>query len=182
MNVRVIAGKYGGRVLDAPGRSSTHAMSERIRNAIFNSLGSRVEGARVLDAFAGSGSVGIEALSRGAKTCVFVEQDRIAAKIIRDNLALVGAQSEAQVIGKMVGRWIGSAEKRAFDVIFADPPYHDTQLTTVIRLFDLLADDGRVIISLPSEQELPAYEDIEIMSERIYGNAKIIVAAIRPLK
>lgn len=179
MNIRVIAGRYGGRVLDAPDRRSTHAMSERIRNAVFNSLGLRIEGARVLDAFAGSGGVGIEALSRGARSCVFVEQDRIAAKIIQNNLNLIGADLNGQVVAKTVSRWMNSSDKQMFDIIFADPPYHDTQLITVIRLFDLLADDGRVVISLPAEQELPAYKDIDILDERIYGNAKIIVAAIR---
>lgn len=180
MNVRIIAGKYGGRIIDAPGRRSTHAMGERIRNAVFNSLGSRIQGATVLDAFAGSGGIGIEALSRGAKSCLFIESDHIAAKIISSNLTLIGAAADGQVIPKLVGRWISASDKPQFDIIFADPPYHDTQLATVVRLFDLLTSDGRIVISLPPEQELPAYEDVDILSQRVYGNAKIVVAALRP--
>lgn len=179
MNVRIIAGLYGGRTIDAPDRRSTHAMGERIRNAVFNSLGDDVRGAKVLDAFAGSGAVGIEALSRGATECTFVEKDRIAVKIIQNNIGLLGAAEKSEVIGKMVNRWIGSYTGEKFDVIFADPPYHDTQIHTIIRLYGLLKDDGRMIVSLPSDQEMPAYEDVEVTSERVYGNAKIVVSRFK---
>ena len=181
MNVRIIAGKYGGRTIDAPDRRSTHAMGERIRNAIFNSLGEEVKGAIVLDAFAGSGSVGIEALSRGAKECLFIEKERVAVKIIQNNLELLKIDN-AGVLGKMVGRWIGSYKGPKFDIIFADPPYHDTQIHTLIRLFGLMSDNGCMVISLPSEQEMPAYADIKIVSERVYGNAKIVMIRWRDSK
>lgn len=179
MNVRIIAGTFGGRIIEAPGRSSTHAMGERIRNAIFNSLGEDVRGARVLDIFAGSGAIGIEALSRGATHCVFVERDRAAMKIIQKNLEILNTGTKAQAIGKQASSWINQYKGDRFDIIFADPPYHDTQIHTITKLFKLLAPGGRLIVSLPAEQELPAYATIEVVSERIYGNAKIIVTKIR---
>jgi 16S rRNA (guanine966-N2)-methyltransferase len=174
MNVRVIAGKYGGRILDAPGRRSTHAMSERIRNALFNSLAGRVADANVLDAFAGSGGVGIEALSRGARSCLFIERDHVAARIIQKNLDLIGASEDGRVISTTVSNWLSTADPQLFNLIIADPPYHDTQLNTVLRLIHLLADNGLMIVSLPYDQELPATGDIDVVDERIYANAKII--------
>ena len=80
MNVRIISGKYGGRIIKAPDTARTHPMGERIRNALFNSIGSEVDDAKVLDVFAGTGAVGLEALSRGARSVTFVEKDRVAQK------------------------------------------------------------------------------------------------------
>lgn len=175
MNVRVIAGIYGGRIIGAPSRRSTHAMSERIRNAVFNSLTGHLVDANVLDAFAGSGSVGIEALSRGARHCIFIERDHTAARIIEDNVRLVGASENSKVISTTIHNWLSTAEPPVFDLIFADPPYHDTQINTVLRLVDLLSDTGLMIVSLPYDQELPATADTDVLSERIYANAKIIM-------
>lgn len=174
MNVRIIAGRYGGRIIKAPGRRSTHAMSERIRNAVFNSIASSLAEANVLDAFAGSGSVGIEALSRGARKCLFIERDHAAARIIQDNLVLLDAQDSAKVVSATVNNWLSTSDPQLFDIIFADPPYHDTQLNTVLKLTELLGPGGLFIISLPYDQELPAVKGMRIVDERIYGNAKIL--------
>ncbi len=179
MNVRVIAGRYGGRTIKAPGRRSTHAMSERIRNAVFNSLIDKLPDATVMDAFAGSGGVGIEALSRGAKSCLFVERDHTAARIIQANLDLLGANDEGRVVSATINNWLSTADPVLFDIIFADPPYHDTQLNTVMKLFTLLEPGGCVIVSLPTDQELPLTKGIKVLDERIYGNAKIITAAMK---
>lgn len=179
MNVRVIAGKYGGRIINGPSRRSTHAMSQRIKNALFNSLAGRVRDARVLDAFAGSGGVGIEALSRGAQSCLFIERDFAAARVIQDNLELVGATDEGRVVSASVHNWLSMGEPQLFDIIFADPPYHDTQINTLLRLINLLNVGGLMIVSLPYDQELPATAGIRVVDERIYGNAKLITLAAR---
>ncbi len=179
MNVRVIAGKFGGRIIDAPSRRSTHAMSSRIRNAVFNSLAGHIKEVRVLDAFAGSGAVGIEALSRGAASCLFIERDHVAARIIQKNLDLIGAADSGKVISTTVNNWLSTSDERLFDIIFADPPYHDTQLNTVLKLISLLTDDGRLIVSLPYDQELPAVRGVDVIDERIYGTAKIVTIAKR---
>lgn len=173
MNIRVIAGKYGGRKLDAPGRSSTHAMSERVRNAMFNSLGSNIEGARVLDAFAGSGSIGIEALSRGAAECVFVEKDRIASKIIQNNLELIGAEASGKVISTTVSNWLETSDNAPFDIIFADPPYHDPQFSTVKRLFGLLKPGALMVLSHPGKGEVPSKTGVVVVDNRSYGNLNL---------
>ena len=97
--IRVIAGKYGGRKIDAPdfSNSRTKPMGERIRNAMFNRIGEEIRGARVLDAFAGTGSVGLEALSRGASFVTFVERDKIAQKILQKNVLSLGAENESEL-------------------------------------------------------------------------------------
>lgn len=172
MNVRIISGKYGGRTIDAPGRSSTHAMSERVRNAMFNSIAAELSGARVLDAFAGSGSLGIEAMSRGAGEVVFIEKDRIAAKIIQKNIDTLGL-TNAKVVKTTVSNWLNTSESEHFDIIFADPPYHDTQFSTVTRLFGLLKPGALMVLSHPGKGEVPSKTGVVVVDNRSYGNLNL---------
>jgi 16S rRNA (guanine966-N2)-methyltransferase len=172
MNVRIISGLYGGRIIDAPDRRSTHAMSERARNALFNSIASELEGARVLDAFAGSGSLGIEALSRGASYTVFIEKDRIAAKIIQKNLDLLKIQ-DGKVIKTTVSNWLETSDEELFDVILADPPYHDPQFSTVTRLFGLLKPGALMVLSHSGKGEVPSKTGVVVVDNRSYGNLNL---------
>lgn len=174
MRVRIISGRFGGRIIDAPDGSRTHPMSERIRNAIFNSMGDSIEGARVLDAFAGSGAVGFEALSRGAESITFLERDRIAQKIIANNIALLGCEDTARLIKSPVASWSEGNQTEMFDVIFADPPYHDVQFSTVARLFSHLKPGGTMILSHPGKGEVPSgTKGIVVVDNRSYGNAHL---------
>lgn len=173
MNVRIIAGKFGGRTIDAPGRSSTHAMGERIRNAMFNSIGDEIGGARVLDAFAGSGAIGLEALSRGANTVTFVEKDRIAAKIIVANCKLLDVGDKSEVIKTTINNWLETSNPQLYDVIFADPPYHDEQFSTVKKLFSLLKPNGLMVLSHTGIREVPVQNEIVVVDNRSYGNAHL---------
>lgn len=172
MNIRIVAGEFGGRKIDAPDRRSTHAMSERARGAMFNSLSETVAGARVLDAFAGSGAIGIEALSRGAATAVFVEKDRIACKIIAKNLTMLGLEERAQLIRTTVSNWLGTSSEE-FDLIFADPPYHDPQFSTVTKLFRLLKPGGIMVLSHSGKGEVPFSNEIVVVDNRSYANAHL---------
>jgi 16S rRNA (guanine966-N2)-methyltransferase len=173
MNVRLIAGKFGGRIIDAPGRSSTHAMSERARNALFNTLGDALSGARVLDLFAGSGSLAFEALSRGATSAIMVEKDRIAAKIIKKNIDALGVHKEAAVIQAGVAAWLATAEIEPFDIIFADPPYHDPQYPTVKKAFGLLKPGALMVLSHPGKGEVPSDNGVVVVDNRSYGNLNL---------
>jgi len=120
--MRVIAGELGGRRLVTPGGTSTRPTTDRVREAVFNSLASAgvLDGALVVDLFAGSGAVGIEALSRGAARCVFVERDRSALRALEENLDALDLRDRAEVIGSDA-----MATVRGFDadIVFADPPY-----------------------------------------------------------
>ena len=170
MIVRIIAGSLGGRKIDAPDRSSTHAMSERARNALFNSIGSEIKGRRVLDAFAGSGSIGIEALSRGASEAVFVERDRIACKIIAKNLTSLNLENRSILVRTTVNNWLETAEIEPFDIIFVDPPYNDPQFSTVKKLFGLLKPGALMVLSHSGKGEVPIQDGIVVVDNRSYGN------------
>lgn len=174
--IRVIAGKYGGRKIDAPdfSNSRTKPMGERIRNAMFNRIGEEIRGARVLDAFAGTGSVGLEALSRGASFVTFVERDKIAQKILQKNVLSLGAENESEIIRTTVNNWLETAEPEMYDIILADPPYHDPQLSTVSRLFGLLKPKGLMVLSHTGRGEGPNLENsIVVVDNRSYGNATL---------
>ncbi len=173
MNVRIIAGKYGGRIIDAPDTRSTHAMGERIRNALFNSIASEIQNTRVLDAFAGSGSIGIEALSRGAAEVVFIEKDRIAAKILSSNIKLLNIEENTTLIAAPVYSWVEAHSEEKFDIIFADPPYHDPQFSTVERLMGLLKPGALMVLSHPGRGETPSKTGVVVVDNRSYGNADL---------
>ncbi len=123
--MRIEAGQFRGRVLQAPAGDKTRPTDGRTREMLFNSLGERILGARVLDLYAGSGAVGLEALSRGASFCVFVEQEHAALRALRQNVKTFGWESKTQV-------WAANARtaplklaenNEKFDFIFADPPF-----------------------------------------------------------
>ena len=173
MNVRVIAGRFGGRILIAPDGSRTHPMSERVRNALFNSLIGRIEGAHVLDAFAGTGSLGIEALSRGAAQATFVERDRVAANILSENIAVLRLTKDTKIIRAPVYSWAQKYDGEPFDLIFADPPYHDPQFSTVSALFGLLKPGCTMVLSHPGRGEVPIQDGIVVVDNRSYGNANL---------
>lgn len=172
MNIRLIAGEFGGRKIDAPDGRKTHPMGERIRNALFNSIGEEIHGATVLDVFAGTGAVGFEALSRGARRVTFVERDRIAQKILAKNIGILGVEARADLIRTTVNNWLETSDEQHFDIIFADPPYHDEQLSTVSKLFRLLKPNGLMVLSHSGRGEGPNLENgIVVVDNRSYGNA-----------
>lgn len=148
-------------------------MGERIRNALFNSIGKEIESADVLDAFAGTGAIGLEALSRGAKTVTFVERDRVASKILAKNITTLNAEEHASIIRTSVSNWLDSSEPEVFDFIFADPPYHDPQFSTVAKLFGLLKPNGLMILSHPGRSEAPTRPGVVVVDNRSYGNADL---------
>lgn len=120
--MRVVAGELGGRRLVAPGGTSTRPTTDRVREAIFNSLGSAglLDGALVADLFAGSGAVGIEALSRGAARCTFVERDRAALRALEDNLDVLDLRDRSRVLSSDALAVVPAIDA---DIVLADPPY-----------------------------------------------------------
>ena len=136
--MRVIAGEAHGRRLRAPRGLLTRPATARVRASIFSRLAARTElaGTRVLDLFAGSGSLGLEALSRGAARAVFVDSSRAAAAAIRDNLRVLGLQERAEVIVAGVERALAALRARGerFDLVFVDAPYRDDSSAAVLRL------------------------------------------------
>ena len=123
--MRVVAGVAGGRRLRAPAGRSVRPTSERVREALFNALGSldAIRGATVLDLFAGTGALGIEALSRGAASATFVDADRRAIQAIQENLRATGLGAHARVVQSDVVRYLTDLAGDTVDIAFADPPY-----------------------------------------------------------
>ena len=135
--MRVISGEFGGRRLVAPEGETTRPTTDKVRQAVFNSLSSMgvVEGAVVADLYAGSGALGIEALSRGAERCIFVERDRAALHALRDNIATLGISDRCTVHATDVMAWVPAM--RNVDIAFIDPPYAFEGWSALLPLIDV---------------------------------------------
>jgi len=157
--MRVIAGTFRSRTLKAPPGLSTRPTSDRLRETLFNVLAPRIEGARFLDLYAGSGAVGIEALSRGAAQVTFVEQLPEALGALRLNLIALKIASGVQVDSRKVSGFLSRAEAagQLFDLIFLDPPYENAEAYTMTlgSLSPILAPDGLAIAEHHRKQPLP---------------------------
>lgn len=160
--MRVIAGQYRSRILQAPRGLDTRPTSDRLRETLFNVLAPRIEGAIFLDLYAGSGAVGIEALSRGARETIFVEQADAANRVLRGNLAGLGIRRgyalEARAVSAALRRLAESG--RRVDVVFLDPPYAQAgEYETALRLLGgdcvgLLAVDGLIVAEHEKRRDL----------------------------
>ena len=170
--MRIIAGTHRGHTIYAPPGTDTRPTSDRVRENVFNLLGP-VDGASVLDLYAGSGAMGLEALSRGADRAVFVERDPDAAKVIErnlDKLRLRGAVLRKDAVSVL------AAETRKYDLVLVDPPYDmylDVQPQLARYLPGVLAEDGVVVVETDArvEPELPLPQ----RTSRKYGAARITV-------
>ena len=172
--MRVVAGEARGRPIIAPEGNRTRPTSDRVRESIFNMLFSlgATDGATVIDLFAGSGALGIEALSRGASHCTFVEQDRRAVECIRENLDVLGFTDRSTVIQADVVTWIERNTERV-DLILADPPYADD---TWIELLDSV--DARWLVAEGSDtiEEHPRWDVVRV---KTYGTTVVTVFATK---
>jgi 16S rRNA (guanine966-N2)-methyltransferase len=175
--MRVIAGKYKGRKLETVPDNSVRPATDKVKGAIFNVLQSRVNwnSAKVLDLYAGSGSVGIEALSRGAKNCIFVEKSRSALQFLKSNIETIGAESDANVVYGDVDMFIDSTRMK-FEVVSADPPYALEALKNIPnKIFekDLIAHEGYLIIEHPARYEFAQNSMWEVTVQKVYGNTSV---------
>jgi 16S rRNA (guanine966-N2)-methyltransferase len=171
--MRVIAGRYGGRTLHAPPGRGTRPTSDRVREALFSILG-EITGVRVLDLYAGTGALAIEALSRGAARATLVDSGRPAREAIRRNLAQLGI--EAEIVADDALHFCVRAFRaaRQYDLIFLDPPYRHgddlaDQLTAALP--PLLGDGARVVTE--SDRRTPLELDLPLLDERRYGDTLI---------
>jgi 16S rRNA (guanine966-N2)-methyltransferase len=172
--MRVIAGDFRGRRLQAPPGAGTRPTSDRVREALFSVLGDRVPGARVLDLFAGSGALGIEALSRGAAEATFVDSAPAAIRAVKANLDTLDA--DAEVRRADARRFLGSARAaaRQYDLVFLDPPYRlagrlGGELTAALAA--VLAPGAAVVAE--SDRRAPLELGLPILDERRYGDTLI---------
>jgi len=179
--MRVIAGSLGGRRFNAPRGRATRPTSERVREALFGMLG-ELEGATVLDLFAGTGALGIEALSRGAERAVFVERDACTARVLRANLAALGiepAAAEVRRVDALAALRSARARKETYDLLFIDPPYsqaHEWAPELSAILPSLLSPGARIV--LESDRRAPLELPLEVIRRRRYGDTSITIHAI----
>jgi len=175
--MRVIAGEAKGRRLKRVPGSSTRPVGERVKEALFGILRERVEGALVLDLYAGTGSVGIEALSRGARGAVFVERGRRAVATIKHNLAHTRLSDRARVVRSDVFAFLRKEDLEPFDLIYVAPPQYQGLWAKTLRAVDeasLLAPGGLVVAQMhPKEYEELELETLELTDQRKYGSTTL---------
>ena len=173
--MRIIAGEHRGRRIDAPKGDKTRPTSDRVRENAFNLIGP-VDDASVLDLFAGSGALGLEALSRGAASCVFVESDRDACRVVNKNLDALGLR--ATVLCRDVFSAL-SAERSTYDLVLCDPPYDfkgdgfKEHRRLAPHLARLLSDDGVLVYESSSRAEIPEVPPLDVRTSRVYGSARL---------
>jgi len=162
--IRIISGKLGGRLIDTPKTDKTHPMGDRERAAIFNRLRGDISGKIILDAFAGSGAIGLEALSLDAAEVDFLENNRKAAKTIHDNIEKFKLGDKAKIVRKM---------RDEYDVIFADPPYDNPQYQFIEEILKHLKHGGIFVLSHPENPAPWEFRGLSLFSDKSYAAAHI---------
>lgn len=175
--MRVTGGLFKGRRLAAPKSGRIRPALDQVKEAVFNILGD-ISGVKVLDLFAGTGSIGIEALSRGAKECVFVDESREAISIIRENLRRLGIEQNAIVFAKSASIAVRVLGRRGeqFDLIFIDPPYLKNLVNSTVEKIDeykLLKQGGTIVIEHHPKEPVLKHKAFEISDRRKYGQTVV---------
>ncbi len=178
-HLRVGGGEAGGRRLSAPrGIRPTQGL---VREAIFNLVSPVLADAAVIDLFAGSGALGIEALSRGAATATFVDKDEQAVRVIRQNLGTLGLAGRGRAVRADVPRWLAASEEdvRRASLVLLDPPYNDPVLEHALALLDALAAEGATVVAERfRRQALPGLRRLRLDRERRYGDTAVSVLVL----
>ena len=173
--LRVSGGEARGRRLKAP--KNIRPTQDMVKQAIFNMAGPAIDGATVLDLFAGSGALGIEALSRGAAHVTFVDQQPRGLAILRQNLDVLGFRERSQIVRGDVVHWLESqpAILASSDFVFLDPPYDDVVLDRALVHLDRAATQATVFAEHSKRQQLPALTRLRVDRERRYGDTVVSV-------
>jgi len=176
--LRVSGGEARGRRLKAP--KNIRPTQGIVKQALFNIVGPDIDGAVVLDLFAGSGAIGIEALSRGAATVWFVDQQPRGLAILRQNLDALGFKERAHVVRGDVVRWLEASPNaiKSADFVFLDPPYEDVVLDRALKVLDRELTNATVLAEHSRRQRLPELERMRVDRERRYGDTVVTVLTV----
>lgn len=171
--MRVVAGYLGGRNFDAPRGHRTHPMGDKIRGALFNTLGD-ISGLTVFDPYSGSGAISVEAVSRGASSVLALDIDKTAYLTVQSNIKALNIGDKVQIQRANAGAWARRNTARVFDIVIADPPYDDIDRTDLKHIAMRVKQDGIVVLSLPPTEGLTMMPDsFEQVAKKSYGDAEL---------
>jgi 16S rRNA (guanine966-N2)-methyltransferase len=184
--MRIVAGRFKGRPLAAPKSDAIRPTSDRVREALFNILahgieGFSIEGARVIDLFAGSGALGLEALSRGAASCLFVEESAEARGLIRQNVEALGLTGVTKIFRRDATSLGPAGKYGPFDLLFADPPYGQGLAERALAAAlagGWLATDALCVVEERADADFRLPERLVPMDTRVYGDTQIVIARL----
>jgi 16S rRNA (guanine(966)-N(2))-methyltransferase RsmD len=148
-------------------------MGDKIRGALFNILGD-ITGLTVLDAFAGSGALSFEAISRGAESALAIDVDKEAHQTIQSNIKLLGLDEQVTVMRKNSAGWSRNNKEKQFDIVLADPPYNDIRPQLLQSLIVQVRSGGIFVLSWPGSEPVRAFPGTEVLSAKSYGDAQLV--------
>lgn len=170
--MRIISGKFGGQTIKPPKGHKTHPMNEKGRGALFNALGD-IEGLTVLDAFAGSGAIGIEAISRGAKFALMIDESKQAQLAIADNIKATQVTKQTKLVKASANAWLSTTNDQ-FDLVVLDPPFEKLQKPLLKQLSERTKPGGLAIFSLPPNEFVDLDECFENLQTKKYGDNQLV--------
>ncbi|TMA31824.1 MAG: 16S rRNA (guanine(966)-N(2))-methyltransferase RsmD [Deltaproteobacteria bacterium] len=177
--MRIVGGEARGRTLRSVAGTTTRPTADRVRQSLFDALGQRMDGLAVLDLYAGTGALGLEALSRGAKSAVFVESDARACGVIYGNIADLKYEERARVVRDELPQALQKLRGSKFDLVFSDPPYALRASQAVLdglSTNDLLDRGARVVLEMDRRDATPQCpEGFRIADERRYGDTRVVI-------
>lgn len=171
--MRVISGSLKGRQFKPPNGHRTHPMSEKARGALFNTLGD-IEDLTILDAFAGSGALCFEAISRGAKSAVAIDHDKNAIRALRDNVQELELSDKVKAIDANSSSWSDNNEEALFDIVFLAPPYDNLQENLLNKLTRHVTKEGLLVLDWPGNIDAPLFTGFEEVANKNYGDAALV--------
>jgi 16S rRNA (guanine(966)-N(2))-methyltransferase RsmD len=172
--MRIIAGSLKGRRLKAPTWDGLRPTSDKLRETLFNILGARIRGARVLDGYAGTGALGLEAISRGAAHVTFVERDRRAQALIAANVAHCGIAEGYAIIRDSLERALRDLIGAEFDVVLLDPPYEQSAIDAVVEAGRHLARDGVLVTEHAKRRSLPPGAETLVRTRQVISGDSVL--------
>lgn len=171
--MRIIAGSLKGQQILTPSGHRTHPMSEKVRGGLFNVLGD-LDGLNILDAFAGSGALSIEAISRGAKNVVAIDIDKKANNVLKQNIKLLNIEDKIKAINANASGWSDNNVGAQFDIVISAPPYDGIKMPILIKLVSHVKSNGLYILDWPGKIEIPLFDSLSIVTNKNYGDAQLI--------
>ncbi|OOB78973.1 MAG: 16S rRNA (guanine(966)-N(2))-methyltransferase RsmD [Epulopiscium sp. Nuni2H_MBin003] len=176
--MRVISGKYRGTKLFSPDGTATRPTTDRIKETLFNIINFDINECTFLDLFSGTGQIGIEAMSRGAKSVTFVEEDNNAIKILEKNIEKIRLQNACKTYKMNINKALPkiSAEQQTYDIIFLDPPYYYTGIGDIVKYIidnNILLQTGKIIIENATDADDIDDERLILIKQKLYKNTKI---------